>query len=55
MLAAALKPEFEGVTGAYFKKQKVKKPKKRFYNNIANRELLIRVTEEKLREKNIIL
>lgn len=55
MLAAALKPEFEGVTGSYFKKQKVKKPKKRFYNNVANRELLIRVTQETLRKNDIEL
>jgi len=55
MLAAALKPEFEGVTGAYFKKQKVKKPKKKYFNNIKDRELLIRITKETLKKNNIEL
>ena len=55
MLAAALNPEFEGVTGAYFKKCKVKKPKKRFYNNTQERELLREMTQRFLREKGIEL
>lgn len=55
MLAAALNPEFEGVTGAYFKKSKVKKPKKRFYNNTHDRLLLREISERKLAENNIVL
>ena len=55
MLAAALRPEFEGVKGAYFKKQKVKKPKKRFYYNLKDRELLIRITQETLQKNGIEL
>ncbi len=55
MLAAALNPEFEGVTGCYFKKQKVKKPKKRFYYNLKDRELLIRITRETLQKNGIEL
>lgn len=55
MLAAALNPEFEGVTGCYFKKQKVKKHNKRFYNNVEERKLLRRITEEALERNNIKL
>lgn len=55
MLAAALNPEFEGVTGCYFKKQKVKKHNKRFYNDVEERKLLRRITEEALERNNIKL
>lgn len=55
MLAAALNPEFEGVTGCYFKKQKVKKHNKRFYNNVEERKLLRRITLEALERNNIKL
>ncbi|MCQ2283459.1 MAG: SDR family NAD(P)-dependent oxidoreductase [Bacteroidales bacterium] len=55
MLAAALNPEFEGVTGCYFKKKKVKKHKKRFYNNIAERELLRKITLQALERNHIEL
>ena len=55
MLAAALNPEFEGVTGAYFKKCKVKKTKKRFHNNIKDRALLREISEKKLAENGIVL
>lgn len=55
MLAAAMKPEFEGVTGAYFKKCKVKAPKKRFYNNIQERTLLREITRKFLKDNGIEL
>lgn len=55
MLAAALNPEFEGVTGSYFKKQKVKPHKKRFYNNVKERELLRKITQEALSRNGIVL
>ncbi|MBQ6070817.1 MAG: SDR family NAD(P)-dependent oxidoreductase [Bacteroidales bacterium] len=55
MLAAALNPEFEGVTGAYFKKSTVKKPKKKFYNNVQERTLLREMTQEVLRKNGIEL
>lgn len=55
MLAAALNPEFEGVTGCYFKKQKIKKPKRKYYNNLKDRELLIKVTQEALHKNGIEL
>lgn len=55
MLAAALNPEFEGVTGCYFKKKKVKAHNKKFYNNITERELLRRITCEALERNGIVL
>ena len=55
MLAAALNPEFEGVTGCYFKKKKVKAHKRKFYNNITERELLRRITREVLERNGIVL
>lgn len=55
MLAAAMNPEFEGVTGQYFKKKKVKAPKKRFYNNIEERKILREITRKVLEENNIVL
>ena len=55
MLAAALNPEFEGVTGCYFKKKKVKAHKKKFYKNITERELLRRITREALERNGIVL
>lgn len=55
MLAAALNPEFEGVTGCYFKKKKVKAHNKKFYNNVTERELLRRITREALERNGIVL
>lgn len=55
MLAAAMNPEFEGVTGCYFKKCKVKAHNKRFYNNIKERELLRNITKEALERNGIVL
>lgn len=55
MLAAALDPEFEGVTGCYFKKKKVKAHNKRFYNNTAERDLLRTITRQALERNGITL
>jgi len=55
MLAAALNPEFEGVTGCYFKKKKVKAHNKHFYNNKAERELLREITRQALERNGITL
>lgn len=55
MLAAALNPEFEGVTGCYFKKKKVKKHKKRFFNNIKQRELVRTLSQNVLQQNGISL
>ncbi len=55
MLAAALNPEFEGVTGCYFNKKKIKKHNKRFYNNREERALLRKLTQEALTRNNIEL
>lgn len=55
MLAAALNPEFEGVTGCYFKKKKVVPHNKRFYNNVKEREFLREITWQILKRNNIEL
>lgn len=55
MLAAALNPEFEGVTGCYFKKKKVIPHNKRFYNNVKEREFLREITWQTLKRNNIEL
>lgn len=55
MLAAALDPEFEGITGCYFKKKKVKKHSKRFYNNVKEREYLREITAQALKRNHIEL
>ncbi len=55
MLAAALDPAFEGVTGCYFKKKRVKAHNKKFYNNLTERELLRRITREALERNGIEL
>lgn len=55
MLTAALNPEFEGVTGCCFHKNKVRKHNKRFYNNVAERELLRKITREALTRNGIAL
>ncbi len=55
MLAAALNPEFEGITGCYFKKKKVKKHSKRFYNNVKEREYLREITAQALKRNHIEL
>ncbi len=55
MLAAALNPEFEGVTGCYFKKKKVVSHNKRFYNNVKEREFLREITWQTLKRNNIEL
>lgn len=55
MLAAALNPEFEGVTGCYFKKKKIKKHNLRFYKNSEERALLRKITQQVLERNKIIL
>ena len=55
MLAAALNPEFEGVTGCYFKKKKIKAHNKKFYNNITEREFLRNITRQALERNGIVL
>ena len=55
MLAAALNPEFEGVTGCYFKKKKIKRHNKRFFNNKQERDLLRKITLEALQRNHIEL
>lgn len=55
MLAAAMNPEFEGITGCYFKKKKVKKHSKRFYNNVKEREYLREITAQALKRNHIEL
>lgn len=55
MLEAALNPEFQNVTGCVFNKGKIAKHKKRFYNNIKQRELLRKLTLQVLSDNNILL
>lgn len=55
MLAAALNPEFEGVTGCYFKKKKVKKHKNKYYRNTQERTLLRNITKQALDRSQISL
>lgn len=53
MLTAAINPEYQGVTGQIFKNCKVAKHKKRFYNNLKQRQLLRDMTLQILAENNI--
>lgn len=53
MLAAALDPAFENVTGRIFKNKKVAPFKKRFYPNLEQRKLLREMTLQILSEHNI--
>ncbi len=53
MLAGALNPEFEGVTGCYLKKLKIKRHNRRFYNNTRERDLLRQITREALERNHI--
>ena len=55
MLAAALNPEFEGVTGCYFKKKKIRNRKRSFHTDMKERELLRRITREALQRNHIEL
>ena len=53
MLAAALDPAFENVTGRIFKKKKVAPFKKRYYPNLEQRKMLREMTLQILSEHNI--
>ncbi len=55
MLAAAIDPEFEGVTGKIFKNGKVARHKRRYYNNMKDRKMLRDMTLQILNEHNIPL
>ena len=53
MLAAALDPAFENVTGRIFKNKKIAPFKKRFYPNLEQRKILKKMTLQILSEHNI--
>lgn len=55
MLAAAIDPKYQDVTGRIFKKGKVAPFKKRFYPNIEERKLLREMTLQILADNNIRL
>ena len=55
MMAAAIDPKYQGVTGMIFKNRKVAKHKKRFYNNMEQRQLLRTLTAQLLEENHIRL
>lgn len=55
MLTAAIDPKYQGVTGQIFKNRKVAKHKKRFYNNLKQRQLLRELTLQILADNNIHL
>ena len=55
MMAAAIDPKYQGVTGKIFKNRKVAKHKKRFYNNVEQRQLLRTLTAQLLEENHIRL
>jgi len=54
MLAAALNPEFEGVTGSYFKKKKVSRQSRRYTDNVKEQTLLREMTRQMLERNGII-
>ena len=55
MLTAAINPEYKDVTGKIFKNCKPIGHKRRFYNNVKQRQLLRELTTQILRDNNIIL
>jgi NAD(P)-dependent dehydrogenase (short-subunit alcohol dehydrogenase family) len=55
MMAAAIDPKFQGVTGMIFKNRKVAKHKRRFYNNMEQRQLLRTLTAQILADNHIQL
>jgi len=55
MLKIALSPEAEGVTGSYFKNQKVISHRKRLYNNLKQRNLLKDLTRQMIEKNNLPL
>jgi NAD(P)-dependent dehydrogenase (short-subunit alcohol dehydrogenase family) len=55
MLAAAINPEYKDVTGRIFKNCKPARHKRRFYNNVKERQLLRELTSQILQDNNITL
>lgn len=55
MLTAAINPEYKDVTGKIFKNCKPIGHKRRFYNNVKQRQLLRELTTQILRDNNITL
>lgn len=55
MLAAAIDPQYQGVTGKIFKNRKVAPHKKRYYNNLKDRKILRDMTLQILSDHNIDL
>ena len=55
MMTAAIDPKYQGVTGMIFKNCKVAKHKKRFYNNMEQRQLLRTLTAQILADNHIQL
>ncbi len=54
MLEAALNPEFEGITGCYFKKKRIARQSKRFTQNVKEQLLLTEETERALKGKGFL-
>ena len=55
MLTAAIDPNYKDVTGKIFKNRKPIEHKRRFYNNLKQRQLLRELTTQILAENNIVL
>ena len=55
MLTAAIDPNYKDVTGKIFKNRKPIEHKRRFYNNLKQRQLLRDLTAQILAENNIVL
>ena len=55
MLTAAIDPNYKNVTGKIFKNRKPIEHKRRFYNNLKQRQLLRDLTAQILAENNIVL
>ena len=55
MLAAALNPEFEGVTGCYFKNKKICPQRKKYTDNVQEQQILREMTQKTLRRNGIEL
>lgn len=54
MLEAALSPEFDGITGCYFKKKRISKQSKRFTQNVKEQLLLAKETETALKKYDFL-
>lgn len=55
MLTAAIDPNYKDVTGKIFKNRKPIEHKRRFYNNLKQRQLLRDLTAQILADNNIVL